>query len=61
MSFQPSKRVAEIETFKVMDLLKRAKQLDAAGFDVVHMEAGEPDFATAPAIAIPVIANFYAS
>ncbi|WP_420554842.1 pyridoxal phosphate-dependent aminotransferase [Neptuniibacter marinus] len=51
MSFQPSKRVAEIETFKVMDLLKRAKQLDAAGFDVVHMEAGEPDFAAAPAIA----------
>ncbi|WP_339891311.1 pyridoxal phosphate-dependent aminotransferase [Neptuniibacter pectenicola] len=51
MAFHPSKRVSEIETFKVMDLLKRAKQLDAAGFDVVHMEAGEPDFATAPAIA----------
>ena len=42
MAFHPSKRVSEIETFKVMDLLKRAKQLDAAGFDVVHMEAGEP-------------------
>ncbi len=51
MGFVPSNRVAEIETFKVMDLLKRAKQLDVAGFDVVHMEAGEPDFSTAAPIA----------
>jgi len=51
MSFHPSRRAAEIETFKVMDLLKRAKQLDRDGYDVVHMEAGEPDFSTAPAIA----------
>lgn len=49
--FRPSQRVAEIETFKVMDLLKRAKLLDSNGFDVVHMEVGEPDFGTAPAIA----------
>lgn len=42
-----TRRVTEIESFKVMDLLKRAKALDAEGFDVVHMEAGEPDFATA--------------
>ncbi len=45
-----SKRSREIESFKVMDLLKRAKQLDALGHDVVHMEAGEPDFATAPLV-----------
>lgn len=51
MAFQASDRVTEIETFKVMDLLKRAKQLDAQGYDVVHMEAGEPDFATASPIA----------
>lgn len=51
MEFEPSKRVAEIESFKVMDLLKRAKELDAEGFDVVHMEAGEPDFPTAAPIA----------
>lgn len=51
MSFHPSRRAAEIETFKVMDLLKRAKQLDRDGYDVVHMEAGEPDFSTAPEIA----------
>lgn len=41
-----SDRVAEIDSFKVMDLLKRAKELDALGHDVVHMCAGEPDFAT---------------
>lgn len=51
MGFVPSNRVAEIESFKVMDLLKRAKELDAAGCDVVHMEAGEPDFTTAQPIA----------
>jgi len=51
MVFRPSQRVAEIESFKVMDLLKRAKQLDDAGCDVVHMEVGEPDFSTAPLIA----------
>lgn len=43
-------RAKEIESFKVMDLLKRAKQLDAEGFDVIHMEAGEPDFGTAPRV-----------
>jgi aspartate/methionine/tyrosine aminotransferase len=42
-----SQRAHKIESFKVMDLLKRAKALDAEGFDVVHMEAGEPDFPTA--------------
>lgn len=46
-----SDRVADIESFKVMDLLKRAKELDAQGHDVVHMCAGEPDFATPAPIA----------
>ena len=45
-----TQRAREIESFKVMDLLKRAKELDAQGCDVVHMEAGEPDFSTAPLI-----------
>ena len=46
-----SDRVADIESFKVMDLLKRAKELDDLGHDVVHMCAGEPDFATPAPIA----------
>ncbi|MDF2182300.1 aminotransferase class I/II-fold pyridoxal phosphate-dependent enzyme [Neptuniibacter sp. CAU 1671] len=45
-----SQRSQRIESFKAMDLLKRAAELDAAGFDVVHMEAGEPDFPTAEPI-----------
>lgn len=46
-----SDRVAEIDSFKVMDLLKRAKELDALGHDVVHMCAGEPDFSTPEPVA----------
>ncbi len=36
----------EIEPFHVMALLARAKALEAQGRDIVHMEIGEPDFAT---------------
>jgi len=42
-----ARRLQEIEPFRVVEVLTRAKQLEAAGMDVVHMEAGEPDFATA--------------
>ncbi|MGY8871318.1 MAG: aminotransferase class I/II-fold pyridoxal phosphate-dependent enzyme, partial [Pseudomonadales bacterium] len=50
MDSQWTGRAREMESFKVMDLLKRAKELEAQGNDVVHMEAGEPDFSTAPLI-----------
>jgi aspartate/methionine/tyrosine aminotransferase len=41
-----------IAPFQVMSILARARALEAAGRDVVHMEIGEPDFATpAPIIA----------
>ena len=36
-----------IVPFYVMDLLARAKQLEAQGRSVIHMEVGEPDFVTA--------------
>jgi len=39
-------RMKSIQRFHVMDLLARAKQLEAEGRDVVHMEIGEPDFVT---------------
>lgn len=51
MNKQWTQRAADIDSFKVMDLLKRAKELDAEGHDVVHMVAGEPDFATAAPVA----------
>lgn len=41
-----AKRTQYITPFYVMDLLNRAKQLERQGVDVIHMEIGEPDFAT---------------
>ena len=35
-----------IEPFRVMELLARAKLLEAEGRTIVHMEIGEPDFPT---------------
>ncbi|UTW10906.1 pyridoxal phosphate-dependent aminotransferase [Marinobacterium rhizophilum] len=51
MAARWSDRVGDIESFKVMDLLKRARELESLGHDVVHMEVGEPDFPTAAPIA----------
>ncbi len=42
----PSSRALEIEPFYVMQILARAKALEAQGRDIVHMEVGEPDFDT---------------
>lgn len=41
-----ARRTSEISSFHVMELLRRAKELEALGRDVIHMEIGEPDFAT---------------
>lgn len=43
-------RLAGIEPFHVMDILARARALEAQGRSIVHMEIGEPDFPTAPGI-----------
>lgn len=43
-------RLADIAPFHVMELLTRAKELEAEGRDIIHMEVGEPDFPTPPAI-----------
>ena len=37
-------RMQEIAPFQVMQILARARALEAQGHDVVHMEIGEPDF-----------------
>lgn len=39
-------RMADIAPFHVMDILARARQLEAQGLDIVHLEIGEPDFAS---------------
>ena len=45
-----ARRVSEIEPFRVVEVLARATALAAGGADIVHMAAGEPDFATAAPI-----------
>lgn len=39
-------RMGEIAPFHVMELLRRASELERSGCDVIHMEVGEPDFPT---------------
>lgn len=46
-----SQRAREIQPFHVMELLRRARELEAAGRDIIHMEVGEPDFPTPQPIA----------
>jgi aspartate/methionine/tyrosine aminotransferase len=43
-------RTDAIAPFHVVEILDRARQLEAAGHDIVHMEVGEPDFRTPPQI-----------
>jgi aspartate/methionine/tyrosine aminotransferase len=43
-------RLAQIEPFHVMDVLARARALEATGRSIVHLEIGEPDFPTADSI-----------
>jgi aspartate/methionine/tyrosine aminotransferase len=39
-------RMAQIAPFHVMEILARARALEAAGRSIIHMEIGEPDFPT---------------
>lgn len=45
-----AQRMAAISPFFVMEILSRARQLESAGRDIIHMEIGEPDFPTPPHI-----------
>jgi aspartate/methionine/tyrosine aminotransferase len=45
-----TERSARIAPFYVMELLEKAQALEAKGEKVVHMEIGEPDFATPQSI-----------
>jgi len=37
-------RVEALSSFIVMDVLEKAKEMERAGVDVIHLEVGEPDF-----------------
>lgn len=41
-----TKRTREIPSFIVMDVLERAHELERQGRHIIHLEIGEPDFAT---------------
>jgi aspartate/methionine/tyrosine aminotransferase len=45
-----AQRLRGIEPFHVMEILARARRLEAQGRDIVHLEIGEPDFPTAQPI-----------
>ena len=47
---QLAPRMEGIQPFHVMSLLGRAKELEQQGRDIIHLEVGEPDFTTPPAI-----------
>ncbi|MDH5471216.1 MAG: pyridoxal phosphate-dependent aminotransferase [Gammaproteobacteria bacterium] len=44
--FHLADRMNDIKPFYVMDLLARAKKLEASGRSIIHLEVGEPDFST---------------
>ena len=43
---QHARRMADIAPFHVMEILARARELEAQGRSIIHMEIGEPDFPT---------------
>jgi len=44
------RRVQNLTSFIVMDVLERAQEMERAGESVIHLEVGEPDFDTPEAI-----------
>jgi len=53
--YRPARRLADIAPFHVVELLTRARQLEAEGRDIIHMEVGEPDFPTPEPIAAAAV------
>jgi len=45
-----SNRAVQVEPFLAMELMERAKELEACGRDIIYLCLGEPDFKTPPAI-----------
>jgi len=46
MEYSVPERIRGIKPFLVMDILERARQLEAGGRKIIHLEVGEPDFET---------------
>ena len=39
-------RMSDIAAFEAVELLTKARELESQGRSIIHMEVGEPDFAT---------------
>lgn len=50
MQIPISNRAKLVEPFLAMELMERAKELEAEGRDIIYLCLGEPDFSTPPAI-----------
>lgn len=44
------RRIQDLKSFIVMDVLERAQEMERAGESIIHLEVGEPDFDTPEAI-----------
>jgi aspartate/methionine/tyrosine aminotransferase len=49
------RRLEEMTSFIVMDVLERAQEMERAGESVIHLEVGEPDFNTPEAVRLSAI------
>jgi len=54
--FTVSRRSQSVESFKVMDVLQRANELQAAGHEVLHCEVGQPESGAPATVAEAAIA-----
>lgn len=50
LNFPTASRLAAIEPFHVMQLVKQAREREAQGHPVIHLSIGEPDFTAPPAV-----------
>ncbi|WP_029915910.1 pyridoxal phosphate-dependent aminotransferase [Pelobacter seleniigenes] len=50
MQIPISRRAQTVEPFLAMEVMERAKELEATGRDIIYLCIGEPDFNTPPAI-----------
>jgi aspartate/methionine/tyrosine aminotransferase len=58
MSYTPpisSKRGLSVPSFKVMDVLQRANELQSQGHDVIHCEVGQPESGAPSAVAAAAV------
>ncbi|HEX4579311.1 MAG TPA: pyridoxal phosphate-dependent aminotransferase [Candidatus Dormibacteraeota bacterium] len=46
MNFRWAERMSRLGTESAFEILARARRLEAEGRDIIHLEIGEPDFAT---------------